>query len=192
MDRFRKIAIAAAGGVLLIAPVVSATTASAASAHVVKPGETLSGIAAANGVSVDSLVSLNSIKNPDLIYVGDQIDVFAASDHVSNDAQPAAPAPQDQPAPKAVTPAPQPKTVAPPAVSSSSCLDNIIQHESGGNPTAVNPSSGTYGLAQWLPGTGPGIGASYATQYAAAHDYAVARYGGDCQAWAFWQAHQWW
>ena len=184
MDRFRKIAIAAAGGLLLVAPVVSATTASAASAHVVKPGETLSSIAAANGTSVNSLVSLNNIKNADLIFVDQQLRL----DH--EDAPQSQPVQQNQPVAPNPT-VPQPVAQAP-SVSSSSCLDNIIQHESGGSTTAVNPSSGTYGLAQWLPGTGPGIGSSYATQYAAAHSYAVARYGGDCQAWSFWQSAHWW
>lgn len=50
----------------------------------------------------------------------------------------------------------------------------IIQRESGGNPSAVNPSSGAGGLFQFLPSTWASLGysgapqnASVATQYAA-------------------------
>lgn len=169
MGRFtRKIAIAAVtvtvgfGGVAL-----ATTTASAAPAHVVTPGETLGGIAAANGTSVSSLVSLNDLSNPNAISVGQTLNVTGST---------SAPAPQAQSAP----------------VDSSSALDYIAFHESTNNPNAVNSSSGAYGLFQFLPGTGPGAGASVAAQYAAAHAYAVARYGSDQGAQAFWEAHSWW
>lgn len=41
--------------------------------HIVKPGDTLSGIAADHGVTLDYLVKLNSIQNPSLIYPGQRI-----------------------------------------------------------------------------------------------------------------------
>ena len=47
--------------------------------HVVKPGETLSGIAAENGTSVHKLAEINGIGNPDLIRVGQHIRLPAAS-----------------------------------------------------------------------------------------------------------------
>lgn len=143
--------------------------ATAASAATVQPGDTLSGIAAANGTTVSQLVALNGISNPNALQVGENINTGGGGSN-------AAPAPQ----------------AAAPVAQSSGCLDSIISHESGGSTTAVNPASGTYGLAQWLPGTGPGAGTSYATQYAAAHSYAVARYGSDCAAWSFWQSNSWW
>ena len=37
----------------------------------------------------------------------------------------------------------------------------VIAHESGGNPTAVNPSSGAGGLYQFLPSTWAGLGLGY-------------------------------
>ena len=40
------------------------------SAYTVQPGDTLSKVAARFGISVDDLVKLNSIENPNLIYVG--------------------------------------------------------------------------------------------------------------------------
>ena len=73
-------------------------------------------------------------------------------------------------------------------------MQYIMQHESGGDPYAVNPSSGAYGLFQFLPSTpgAPPPGASVATQVAAATAYANARYGGWVNAAAFWAAHSWW
>ena len=41
--------------------------------YIVKPGDSLSNIATANGTTVDNLVKLNNIKNPSLIYVGQRI-----------------------------------------------------------------------------------------------------------------------
>ncbi|MDE0112288.1 MAG: NERD domain-containing protein [Albidovulum sp.] len=46
----------------------------------VQPGETLSGIAARYGVSVDSLQRWNSIEDPDLVLVGQRIVVYNAAD----------------------------------------------------------------------------------------------------------------
>lgn len=43
--------------------------------HVIKSGETLSGIAIKYGVSVDSIISLNNIKDANLIYAGTKIRV---------------------------------------------------------------------------------------------------------------------
>lgn len=43
----------------------------------------------------------------------------------------------------------------------------IIQRESGGNPEAVNPSSGAYGCAQIIPGHFAPGGACYGLGYAA-------------------------
>lgn len=52
---------------------------SLAFAHIVAPGETLSDIADRYGVSVDELARENGIENPDLIYVGEEINVGEAS-----------------------------------------------------------------------------------------------------------------
>lgn len=182
----RKIAIAAAAPIVILGgTALATTTASAAPAHVVTPGETLSGIAAENGTSVSNLVSLNNISDPDVIDVGQTINVGSGGSS-SPSTPPAVYYQKTAEAPKA-TPASSSA-----GSSSSSALDYIAFHESTNNPNAVNPSSGTYGLFQFLPGTGPGAGASVAEQYAAAHSYAVSRYGSDQAAQAFWEANHWW
>ena len=64
-----------------------------------------------------------------------------------------------------------PVAASAPAGSITAC---IISRESGGNPRAVNPSSGAGGIFQFLPSTWAGLGfsglpedASAATQWAA-------------------------
>ena len=75
-------------------------------------------------------------------------------------------------------------------------FDAIISHESGWNPSAVNPSSGAYGLGQALPGSKmASAGADWqtnpATQIQWTLDYMNARYGSVNAAWNFWQANHW-
>ncbi len=68
--RVLGMAVAVIGGVAL---------PSLAFAHIVAPGETLSDIADRYGVSVDELAAENGIENPDLIYVGEEINVGEAT-----------------------------------------------------------------------------------------------------------------
>ncbi len=75
-------------------------------------------------------------------------------------------------------------------------FNQIISHESSWNVTAVNPSSGAYGLAQALPGSKmASAGADWrtnpTTQIKWALDYMNTRYGSPNAAWAFWQTHHW-
>jgi hypothetical protein len=52
----------------------------------------------------------------------------------------------------------------------------IIQHESGGNPQAVNPRSGAAGLFQFMPSTWHSLGYSgSAADYPASVQYEAAR-----------------
>jgi septal ring factor EnvC (AmiA/AmiB activator) len=73
----------------------------------------------------------------------------------------------------------------------------IIMHESGGSPTAQNPSSTAFGLGQLLLGNRIlYLGANYATtdcalQLSAFRRYVQDRYGTAAAAQAFWQAHGW-
>lgn len=72
----------------------------------------------------------------------------------------------------------------------------IITHESGWSPTATNPSSGAYGLAQALPGSkmashGADWATNYQTQLKWFWDYCKGRYGSIQGAYAFWQANHW-
>jgi hypothetical protein len=76
------------------------------------------------------------------------------------------------------------------------CFSEIISHESGWNVHAVNPSSGAYGLPQALPGSKmASAGADWrddaTTQVRWALDYMDSRYGSPCDAWSFWQDHNW-
>ncbi|GAA1408109.1 hypothetical protein GCM10009639_57640 [Kitasatospora putterlickiae] len=77
-----------------------------------------------------------------------------------------------------------------------SSFSQIIAHESSWNVTAVNPSSGAYGLAQALPGSkmathGADWKTNPTTQIRWALDYMNERYGSPNNAWAFWQTHHW-
>ena len=63
----------------------------------------------------------------------------------------------------------------------------IIQHESGGNPNAVNPNSGACGLFQRLPCSVP-LG-NVAVQMADGLAYINSRYGSAYNAYLYWIAH---
>ncbi|MEV6110867.1 transglycosylase SLT domain-containing protein [Streptomyces sp. NPDC051940] len=76
------------------------------------------------------------------------------------------------------------------------CFSNIVDHESGWNYTASNPSSGAYGLMQALPGSkmesaGSDWQTNPATQIEWGLNYMNSRYGSPCGAWNFWQANNW-
>ncbi len=73
-------------------------------------------------------------------------------------------------------------------------VDYIVQRESGWNPNAMNPSSGTCGLVQ----IAPVHGAAYTTckdpvaNLRWANSYAKNRYGSWAQAYNFWINNHWW
>ncbi|EST39026.1 hypothetical protein N566_04295 [Streptomycetaceae bacterium MP113-05] len=74
------------------------------------------------------------------------------------------------------------------------CFSNIVDHESGWNYTATNPSSGAYGLVQALPASKmSSAGADWrtnpGTQIKWGLNYMNDRYGSPCGAWDFWQAN---
>ncbi|MET7766533.1 lytic transglycosylase domain-containing protein [Streptomyces sp. NPDC005336] len=74
------------------------------------------------------------------------------------------------------------------------CFSNIVDHESGWNYQATNPSSGSYGLVQALPASKmASAGADWktnpATQIKWGLGYMNDRYGSPCAAWSFWQAN---
>jgi flagellar biosynthesis GTPase FlhF len=76
------------------------------------------------------------------------------------------------------------------------CFSNIVDHESGWDYQASNPSSGAYGLVQALPGSKmASAGADWrtnpATQIKWGLNYMNDRYGSPCGAWDFWQANNW-
>ncbi len=68
--------------------------------HTIARGESLAGIARQYGITVDQLLQINSITNPNLIYTGQQLIVFTAPDAAAPQANTAVPAPQPEaPAP---------------------------------------------------------------------------------------------
>jgi hypothetical protein len=73
-------------------------------------------------------------------------------------------------------------------------LNWLVQHESGWNPNAQNPTSTAYGLFQFLDGTWKGHGpktSNPALQAQYGLEYIKERYGSPEQAKAFWEGHHW-
>lgn len=149
------------------------TVAYEPTSYTVRAGDTLSGIAARQyGASKDWPAlwwsNRNIIHNPDVINVGQRLQLtsyrtpsasvtaaanraaspmrpvitMSAVHHSSHSAPVAAPAP--------------PTTVSTSGMSAFEAC--VISRESGGNPRAVNPSSGAGGLFQFLPSTWAGMG----------------------------------
>lgn len=76
---------------------------------------------------------------------------------------------------------------------SNAARNQIIRNESGGNPNAVNPSSGTTGLYQCMPSVHacPALG-DVSGQHAWGQQYMAGRYGTWENALAFWNSNNWW
>ncbi|TWB96361.1 LysM domain-containing protein [Synechococcus sp. Ace-Pa] len=109
-------------GRLLVVPGAPATAAAssrpaavnkAASTHVVRPGETLSGIAELYGVPVSRLVSLNAISSPDKVEAGTRLALRSPA--AAAKPAPARPATPQATQAKPATPAPAATTAAAPA-----------------------------------------------------------------------------
>ena len=82
------------------------------------------------------------------------------------------------------------------ALSEMPCLDKMWTKESNWRTTAENPSSHSYGIPQALPATKMApYGSDYRTnpvpQIKWGLNYIKTRYGSPCEAWTFWQAHNW-
>ena len=76
------------------------------------------------------------------------------------------------------------------------CLEIMWTRESNWNYAAENPGSGAYGIPQSLPANKMASVASdwhdnAVTQIKWGLGYIKERYGSPCQAWAWWQAHNW-
>ena len=119
----------------------------------------------------------------------------------------AAPTATIAPATPAPSPTPLPTPVPTPTVDDArsfalaqigavqfSCLDALWQHESDWDPSAENPSSGAYGIAQALPAAkmasvGHDWKSNPITQVRWGLGYIATRYGSACNAWSFWLRH---
>lgn len=76
------------------------------------------------------------------------------------------------------------------------CLETIWTRESNWNYAAENPSSGAYGIPQSLPADkmgsiAPDWRTNAVTQIKWGLGYIKERYASPCQAWDFWQTHNW-
>jgi hypothetical protein len=75
------------------------------------------------------------------------------------------------------------------------CLDNLWEEESGWSPTAQNPDSTAYGIAQFLDQTWTLMGVAKTAdpyeQIDSGLAYIAKRYGTPCDAWTFWQDNRW-
>jgi len=135
----------------------------------VKPGDTLSSISKREyGRAADWpalwWINRGTVRNPNMIQAGQQLRVSgrpALTPAMIRAALAAVPAPP--------APAPQPVSAAPAASAAPSSSYSgasgsyqacVIQAESGGNPSAVNPYSGAGGLYQFLPSTWQALGFS--------------------------------
>jgi len=111
-------------------------------------------------------------------------------------AEPVAPLPASVPAPAPAPSVDDARSYALGEIGAAqfSCLDALWQHESDWDPTAENPSSGAFGIAQALPAAkmasaGHDWKSNPITQVKWGLDYIDGRYGSACNAWAFWLRH---
>lgn len=137
---------------------------------VVQKGDTLTKIATAHQTTYIRLFDANEkIKDPDVIYPGDQVRIPEPSEQLASrpipSNQPApAPQPKKQATPKAPAKAkaPAPRRTSAPApaasVASGSVWDRLAACESGGN-WSINTGNGYYGGLQFSLATWRGLGA---------------------------------
>ena len=141
--------------------------------YTVKSGDTLSSIARHEYGSATAWPALwwvnrHKVHNPEMIQVGQRLTLSSWHPRkawLNRAALAAVPAPA--PAPAVAAPAAAPAAVTQPASTLTATYSGgsgyqacVIAAESGGNPSAVNPSSGAGGLYQFLPSTWAALGHS--------------------------------
>ncbi len=130
--------------------------------YVVQPGDTLSGIAAANGITVDQLAAANGLDPAGILFAGSTLSISGGG---STSSAPAVSSP-----PAAGGPVPTPETVSSSEVGqiavdhgvSPSLAEAIGYQESGFNNDLVSPTGAT-GVMQIEPGTWDYIAHNLAT-----------------------------
>jgi LysM repeat protein len=154
------------------AAVIASVSLSGHGSVTVQAGDTLRSIAASHGAALSAVEAANpQISDPNLIYVGETVYVPSGGyvvpghgggdgDHDGDDGYQAAPAPVSEgaPAPQAPAPVTSPSSVGTVTGAPGSYQSCVITRESGGNPRAVNASSGAGGLYQFLPSTWAALG----------------------------------
>lgn len=180
----------------------SATTGSRSGAsgdsgtYTVRPGDTLSSIAARHGTTWRDLYAANRDViggDPDVLRVGQKLAVSGATTSA-----------RAVPASRSVSRGSgDPRSIARGMVAAEgwsagqfSCLDRLWERESGWRVTARNPYSGAYGIPQAMPASKmAAAGADWrtnpTTQIEWGLDYIDARYGSPCAAWDHFLARNW-
>lgn len=134
-----------------------AATVCKGTAYTVRPGDTLSGIAARYGKNWHDLASSNGIADPNLIFVNQQI-CLSGNAQVKAQAVSQVPAQPASVQQKAAPAAPAVQGSVPNMIrqvfgSDAGSALNIASCESGFNPNATNASSGAAGVFQFLRST---------------------------------------
>lgn len=150
----------------LTAATTPAQSTDSSGTYTVQPGDTLSSIANQYGVSWQDLWQANTstVSDPNVITAGQVLNLPGSGASQSSDQAPAAPAPDtsstgtsDQ-----TSSAPADQTSSAPSSGSSASPGSfqscVLNAESGGNYSAVNPSSGAGGAYQFLPSTWSSLG----------------------------------
>jgi N-acetylmuramoyl-L-alanine amidase len=136
------------------AQATSVTTSSGSGGYVVQPGDTLSQIAAANGITVHELAAENGLDPSGLLLAGARLSIPGApvtSSEPATSSQPTASSQGAQPTDQTVSPADVGQVAADNGVSSS-FAEAIAQQESGFSNDEVS-STGAVGVMQIEPGT---------------------------------------
>ncbi|HEX3834404.1 MAG TPA: LysM peptidoglycan-binding domain-containing protein [Solirubrobacteraceae bacterium] len=132
-------------------------TSSSGGGYLVQPGDTLSGIAARYGVSVDALASANGLDPAGILPAGDSLSVSGGSSSSAVEVSTTSPAPATssgagaQPTTESVSPSSVGSIAAQSGVSPS-LAQAIADQESGFNNNEVS-STGATGVMQIEPGT---------------------------------------
>ena len=152
MKRAAATAAVATVGVIGFGSVAGASPA--ASAYTVQPGDTLSRIAPDNWREV---AAGNGIDNPDLIFVGQVIDLDATAPAPAYQSSPSSS--DDSSSQAESAPAPEAAPAAESSGSGSGVWDRLAQCESGGD-WSINTGNGYYGGLQFSQGSWEAAGGS--------------------------------
>jgi N-acetylmuramoyl-L-alanine amidase len=148
--------------VLLAAALASPSVACASFAHTVVPGESLTSVAAADGLSVAALAAANGLSLDSSLIAGSTIQIPPQGSGSAEIASSSAPTPAsgDSSAPPTSGPAPTPETVSPADVGSiaaargvSPSLAQAIADQESGFSNDVVSSTGAIGVMQIEPDT---------------------------------------